>query len=176
MARGGSTSSWSMTRRKPRPTGDERALWLEAMRDVVRLAPGEPPPAPPAAEAPPPRVAPSAPAAAPRATGPGLDRRSAERLKRGQLRPEARLDLHGMTQDEAHRALEEFLASAQERGKRAVLVITGKGSGGARGVLRDAVPRWLGEAPNRGRVLAMATAQPKDGGAGALYVLLRRRR
>jgi DNA-nicking Smr family endonuclease len=173
MARGGSTSSWSMTRRKP--DENERALWLEAMRDVARLAPGEPMPAPPAAETPP-RAAKSAAVAAPRAGGTGLDRRSAERLKRGQLRPEARLDLHGMTQEEAHRALERCLAAAQEKGKRTVLVITGKGSGERRGVLRDAVPRWLAEAPNRGRVLATAPAQPKDGGAGALYVLLRRRR
>jgi DNA-nicking Smr family endonuclease len=176
MARGGSTSSSSMTRRKPRPSDDERALWLDAMRDVARLQPGEPMPAPPPAATPPPRAKSATAGAAPGAVAPGLDRRSAERLKRGQLRPEARLDLHGMTQEEAHRALEGFLTSAQESGKRAVLVITGKGSGGGRGVLRDAVPRWLGEAPNRGRVLATATAQPKDGGSGALYVLLRRRR
>jgi DNA-nicking Smr family endonuclease len=164
-----------MTRRKP--SGDERALWLAAMRGVARRVPGEESPAPPLAELPPvPRQEPLAPAATERPTTPGLDRRRAERLKRGQLRPEARLDLHGMTQDEAHRALAGFLSRAQEAGQRSVLVITGKGGSGRGGVLRDAVPRWLAEAPHRGLVLAIAPAQPRDGGAGALYVLLRRRR
>jgi len=109
---------------------------------------------------------------------PGVDRRSAERLRRGERRIDARLDLHGMTQDEAHRALDAFLARAEQAGWRCVLVITGKGRPGtsAAGVLRTAVPRWLNEAPNRARLLAFTAAQPKDGGAGALYVLLRRRR
>jgi len=88
---------------------------------------------------------------------------------------EARLDLHGMTQDEAHRALARFIARAQDDDRRAVLVITGKGGPGREGVLRRAVPRWLAEPPCRARVLAVETAQPRDGGAGALYVLLRRR-
>jgi DNA-nicking Smr family endonuclease len=169
-----------MTRRHP--SREERALWLAAMRDVARLGPGTAtePPAPSEAEPEPARAPAQAPASrAPRdlaAANPGLDRRSAERLRRGQLRVEARLDLHGMTQDEAHRALDGFLARAQDQGKRCVLVITGKGGGERGGVLRAAVPRWLGEAPNRGRVLATAPAQPKDGGAGALYLLLRRQR
>ena len=109
---------------------------------------------------------------------PGVDRRSAERLRRGERRIDARLDLHGMTQDEAHRALDAFLARAEHAGWRCVLVITGKGRPGtsAGGVLRAAVPRWLNEAPHRARLLAIAAAQPKDGGAGALYLLLRRRR
>jgi DNA-nicking Smr family endonuclease len=92
------------------------------------------------------------------------------------MRPEARLDLHGMTQEEAHRALSHFVARAQEDGLRALLVITGKGGAGRGGVLREAVPRWLEEPLLRGRVLSVAPAQPKDGGGGALYVLLRRRR
>jgi DNA-nicking Smr family endonuclease len=108
---------------------------------------------------------------------PGLDRRTAERLRRGALAIEARLDLHGMTQEEAHRALDAFLARAAQAGKRSVLVITGKGGrSSGDGVLRAAVPRWLNEAPNRGRLLAFAPAQPQHGGAGALYLLLKRRR
>ena len=109
---------------------------------------------------------------------PGVDRRSAERLRRGERQIEARLDLHGMTQDEAHRALNAFLDRAEHAGWRCVLVITGKGRPGtsAAGVLRAAVPRWLNEAPNRARLLAIAAAQPKDGGAGAMYLLLRRKR
>ena len=175
------------------PKSEERALWRAAMRGVAPLlkrlaAAGTEPPA--AAESPPKpaktkptrRAAPRPPAAtlpdlAPGMT-PGVDRRSAERLRRGERRIDARLDLHGMTQDEAHRALDAFLARAGHAGWRCVLVITGKGRPGtsAGGVLRAAVPRWLNEAPNRARLLAFTAAQPKDGGAGALYLLLRRKR
>jgi len=166
-------------------------LWRAAMRGVASLAKhigaagaeppdsGAPPPKPakpPRRAAPPPPVA-KLPDLALGVT-PGVDRRSAERLRRGERRIDARLDLHGMTQDEAHRALDAFLARAEHAGWRCVLVITGKGRPGtsAGGVLRAAVPRWLNEAPNRARLLAIAAAQPKDGGAGALYLLLRRRR
>jgi DNA-nicking Smr family endonuclease len=144
------------------------------MRGVTRLEPEAAPPAepPPPHPEPVPRAA-KAPSDHPAA---GLDRRSAQRLRRGELRPEARLDLHGMTQEEAHRALAHFIARAQEDGLRALLVITGKGGGGRGGVLREAVPRWLEEPSIRGRILGVAPARPKDGGAGALYVLLRRRR
>lgn len=107
----------------------------------------------------------------------GLDRRTGQRFKRGQLPVEARLDLHGMTQTEAHRALTAFLAGQQAAGRRCVIVVTGKGVGKeGGGVLRNAVPRWLNEAPNRDKVLAFEYARQKDGGAGALYVLLKRRR
>ena len=102
---------------------------------------------------------------------PGLDRRSAQRLKRGQMTIEGRLDLHGMTQAEAHRALDQFIARAAIAKKRHLLVITGKS-----GVLRAAVPRWLDKPELSGLVLAASEAQPKDGGAGALYLLLRRQR
>ena len=105
----------------------------------------------------------------------GIDRANAERLKRGKHPVEARLDLHGMTQDEAHRALAVFIRGARAGGKRCVLVITGRGRAGG-GVLRGAVPRWLDEPEIRPHLLAIATAQPRDGGAGALYVMLRRTR
>jgi DNA-nicking Smr family endonuclease len=105
----------------------------------------------------------------------GYDRANAERLKRGKHPVEARLDLHGLTQAEAHRALAGFLRGARATGKRCVLVVTGRGSTGS-GVLRNAVPRWLDEPEFRPHVLAIATAQPRDGGAGALYVMLRRTR
>ncbi len=108
----------------------------------------------------------------------GVDRATAERLRRGGLVIDGRLDLHGLTQDEAHAALERFLGGSAARGRRCVLVITGKGLGDGfgRGVLRQAVPRWLNEPPNRARILAVMPAQPKHGGAGALYVLLKRKR
>lgn len=116
---------------------------------------------------------------------PGLDRRSALKLQRGQLQIESRLDLHGMTQNEARRALDIFLAKSSKSGKRCVLVITGKGTlrhnetpgeEPKSGILRTLVPNWLGTLTSRTYVLAYHPAQPKDGGAGALYVMLRRRR
>jgi DNA-nicking Smr family endonuclease len=107
----------------------------------------------------------------------GVDKRLAERLKRGQLQIEGMLDLHGLTQEEAHRQLDAFLAQSAHAGRRCVLVITGKGVWREEsGILKEMVPRWLNEAPNRGRVLAIAAAQPRHGGSGALYVLLKRRR
>jgi DNA-nicking Smr family endonuclease len=96
-------------------------------------------------------------------------------LKRGKHKIEARLDLHGMTQQEAHHALARFIRAARSEGKRCVLVITGRGSVGG-GVLRAAVPRWFEEPEFRPHLLAISTAQPRDGGAGALYVMLRRTR
>lgn len=106
-----------------------------------------------------------------------LDRRSADRLKRGQLPIEARLDLHGLTQLEARRALDAFLAAGVAAGRRCVLVITGKGGmGGEVGVLRRAVPQWLNEPGNREKVLAFSYALPKHGGNGAIYLLLKRQR
>ena len=130
---------------------------------------------------------------------PGIDRRTALRLKRGQMAIEGRIDLHGMRQEEAHRALNGFIATSRAAGRRCILVITGKGAPrGSReagegrdglsddhrpfgappapGILRRQVPRWLSEGGNREAVLAFATAQPQHGGGGALYVLLRRRR
>lgn len=184
---------------KPDAAPDDATLFREVMRDVKPLARRTPKPTvadtvlaaspkAPAGSAPRQRTARSA-APTPAAASPprpadlahgdvaGLDRRTALRFRRGQLAVEARLDLHGMTQAEAHRALDAFLAGQQAAGRRCVIVVTGKGvarEGG--GVLRAAVPRWLNEAPNRDRVLAFAYARQKDGGAGALYVLLKRRR
>jgi DNA-nicking Smr family endonuclease len=109
---------------------------------------------------------------------PGLDKRTAQRLGRGQLTIEARLDLHGLTQDEAHSRLAGFIHRSAAAGLRCVLVITGKGykPNGETGILRQAVPRWLNEPGLRRAVVAVRHAQPKDGGTGALYVLLKRER
>jgi len=180
---------------------EERDLWRHVAGEVrpLKRRPAAPKPEAPKSEAskpeapkPPPagkiKIGATSPRAArrpPRIPAPelghgtiaDLDKRSAARLHRGLLRVEARLDLHGYTQVAAHRALDDFLAQAQGAGKRCVLVITGKGTtseGG--GVLRAQVPRWLNQAPNRARVLAFDYAQPRDGGMGALYVLLRRAR
>jgi DNA-nicking Smr family endonuclease len=108
----------------------------------------------------------------------GVDRRTAVRLKRGQLPIEGRIDLHGHTRDEAHRALTAFLAASQDAARRCVLVITGKGlrADGSSGVIRAEVPRWFNQSPNRGRVIAFSHAAPRDGGRGAYYVLLKKKR
>lgn len=108
---------------------------------------------------------------------PAIDRRTAERLRRGQIAIEAQIDLHGLTQDEAFTAIQGFLAESLQAGRRCVLVITGKGTardGG--GVLRSAVPRWLTEGIYREHLIGIAVAFPQHGGDGALYVLLRRLR
>ncbi len=106
-----------------------------------------------------------------------LDRRTAERLKRGQIPIEAQLDLHGFTQEEALHELAKFLTESIEKSLRCLLVITGKGTareGG--GVLRTLIPGWLAEGAYREWVLAAERAIPSHGGDGALYVLLRRQR
>jgi len=99
-----------------------------------------------------------------------VDRRSWERLRRGQLSIERTLDLHGRTQTEAHGALNHFIMMASAANLRCVLVVTGKGGPDGRGILRQA------EATHRKNVLTYCPAQPRHGGDGALYVLLRRRR
>ncbi len=158
--------------------GGERFLWSEAMRDVKPLRGREP-----AILSPPLQAPAETPCVVKADQLPGLDRfsgvdrASAERLKRGLHPIEGRLDLHGMTQAEAYRALAGFVHRSRDAGGRCVLVITGRGFGPTGpGILKRAVPRWLEEAGLRRHILAVAPAQPRDGGAGALYLLLRRLR
>ena len=106
----------------------------------------------------------------------GIDRATAERLKRGRYPIEARLDLHGMTQAEAHRALAGLRRGARAPPAGAACWSSPAMAGSSGGVLKQRVPRWLAEPELRRHVLAIAPAQPRDGGAGALYLLLRRRR
>jgi DNA-nicking Smr family endonuclease len=116
----------------------------------------------------------------------GLDRQTARKLEKGALAVEARLDLHGMRQRDAHVALSKFLKWAQGKDYRHVLVITGKGSlrdeGGsfyeeeARGVLRQAVPHWLSHGDLAPLIVSFAEAPRRLGGEGALYVRLRKLR
>ena len=109
--------------------------------------------------------------------GASLDKRTAQKLRRGQIPIEARIDLHGMTQPEAHTALSVELERAQSEGHRCLLVITGKGTRRENGgVLKVMVPRWLNESVNKARVLAIQGARPQHGGEGAVYVLLRKQR
>ena len=105
----------------------------------------------------------------------GIDRSTRRRLAQGQHPIEARLDLHGMTAAQAERHLSRFIGTAAGEGKRCVLVITGKGANN-NGVLKRLVPIWLKSPPLGAAVLAISQAIPTDGGDGALYVMLRRRR
>jgi DNA-nicking Smr family endonuclease len=124
----------------------------------------------------PPTAPPRPPALTPDAVN-GLDRRTAQRLKRGKVEIEARLDLHGHTQVRAHGVLQQFVQRAFEDGLRTVIVITGKGGrDGEPGILKQKVPAWLNEMPLRQWVSGVSYAAPKDGGAGALYLRIKRRR
>ncbi len=123
------------------------------------------------------------PAGLPRATKPAapplapLGRRERSQLSRGRKEIEARLDLHGMTQTRAHRALSGFLQRAHSDGLTFVLVITGKGKIGVesgRGVLRRQVPQWLSQPEFRALVVGFEEAHIGHGGEGALYVRIRR--
>lgn len=118
-----------------------------------------------------------------------FDRKKAKKIRTGHIEIEARIDLHGMRQDEAHAALRGFIHRTQARGLRWVLVITGKGlklddeherpfdmtRRNDRGVLKRNVPRWLEEPDLRGLVVSYTTAAIAHGGEGALYVHLRKR-
>lgn len=105
-----------------------------------------------------------------------LTRRMKQRVARGKHQIDARLDLHGFTQHEAHAALLRFLRSANARDARLVLVITGKGRGGEIGVLRRQVPQWLSLPEFRDLVIGFEDAAIAHGGEGALYVRVRRTR
>jgi DNA-nicking Smr family endonuclease len=106
-----------------------------------------------------------------------LGRRMKQRVARGKEAIDGRLDLHGLTQSEAHAALLRFLRAASARGARLVLVITGKGAregGSERGVLKRQVPHWLGLPEFRTLVIGFDNAHITHGGEGALYVRVRR--
>lgn len=105
----------------------------------------------------------------------GIDGGTQKRLFRGDVKIDARLDLHGHNAAQAQGKLTQFLLASNRAGYRCVLVITGKGVRGE-GVLRGLVPDWLKHKPLSEIVLAIAQAKPGDGGTGALYVLLRRQR
>ncbi len=113
-----------------------------------------------------------------------MDKRQFQRMSRGKLEPEARIDLHGMTLAQAHGALNSFILRAQSAGLRLVLVITGKGKTLAddgpiprrQGALKQDVPHWLRMAPLKPAVLELREAHARHGGSGAYYVYLRRPR
>lgn len=111
-----------------------------------------------------------------------MDQKAFGRMKRGKIKPEGRIDLHGMRLDEAHGALNAFIHASHARGRRLVLVITGKGritnDDGPipvrAGLLRHQVPDWLMRPPLNALVLQVSQAHQRHGGGGAYYVYLRR--
>jgi len=114
----------------------------------------------------------------------GINGATQDRLRRGLMEPDARIDLHGMTQRSAHRTLFTWLAAAHSRGYRLVLVVTGKGNPrneenapwmmSDHGVLKQMVPRWLNEPELAALIARVQPAHVKHGGDGALYVYLRK--
>jgi DNA-nicking Smr family endonuclease len=181
-------------RRVRQPSEEERELFERALDDAVPLhgKPRRPKKSktPPAAAQPPSSPKPKTPAQQPRHAS-GIDGNTAERLRRGLFEPQARLDLHGLTERAAHRALVTFIRGAKARRLRLVLVVTGKGGAGRahkaaedafdlgldtrmRGILRVMAPRWLGEPGLAEHVADLREAHKRHGGGGALYVYLRK--
>jgi DNA-nicking Smr family endonuclease len=152
---------------------DELLLWGKVAQTVhplgARPRPGVaiPPPSVEPPQAPPP-------AAQPWSQKP-LEPGRLRRLARGREGPQPSLDLHGLTQDSARQALTRFLLTAQADGRRAAVVVTGRGVQGD-GVLRRRAPEWLAEPHLRDVVAGVADAHRRHGGDGALYVALKRRK
>ena len=153
-----------------RTSDEEHRLFQESLGDAKPLRARARVTSPPKASAGPRQPPPKAPVYLERPADPIGGHRAAD-LRRGRTEPEARIDLHGMTHDAAYRALIHFLTRAQGEDKRVLLVVTGKG-----GVLREALPLWLGQSDLRPLVSGVAEAHIKHGGAGAFYVSLRRTR
>ncbi|MFZ5731910.1 MAG: Smr/MutS family protein [Pseudomonadota bacterium] len=182
-------------RRKRGLSDEDRALWesvarqIKPLRKKPRLTASEPDDPKPA-ESPPklrklkPAPVAKAPAAPPQPPAPPrlatLGRRERSQIARGRKEIDARIDLHGMTQARAHRALHDFLSRAHRDGCAVVLVITGKGKAtgpdSERGILRRQVPLWLALPEFRSLVVGFDAAHIGHGGEGALYVRVRRSR
>ena len=193
--------------RKPRHlSAEERALWDQVAARTDRLLPESaktPAPAAPKPKTPAKRYQPDPFELGSRAESPNqphnvlrpiaerlrsaplnMDAKSFGKMTRGKIKPEARIDLHGMTMDQAHPALVDFIQRSQASGRRLVLVITGKGKmrdnggpmPGRHGILRHQVPQWLALAPLAGAILEVRPAHLRHGGDGAYYVYLRRNR
>jgi len=112
----------------------------------------------------------------PRKIPSGISASQADKFKKGKIRPERTIDLHGFTQFRAHSYINEEILKYYKNNIRSILIITGKkfGKMGAEGVLKREVPKWLNLSPLKEIILMTSWATPRDGGDGALYVLLRR--
>jgi DNA-nicking Smr family endonuclease len=162
-----------MTGRKSKrgASQEEQHLFRDALKDATPLkarARVTHTPRVPVLGPPPPRIAMPVFADVPAPTIGGHDE---AKFRRGRGEPDGRIDLHGMTQEEAYRALIRFLMNAQADGKRLILVITGKG-----GILRAQFPLWLGQGELKGLIGGISEAHVRHGGSGAFYVTLRKAR
>lgn len=184
-----------MTRGPRRLAPDEAALWARVIASVRPLDPPRAKPVPPEPAPPPPKPepqlkarraappSPPAPSIAPKPPPPGnLDASWDRRLSRGLVAPESSIDLHGHSLATAYARLDEGLDRAIARGDRVLLLVTGKPPRPeserphARGAIRAAVGDWLGSSRHADRIAAVRGAHPRHGGAGALYIVLRRAR
>lgn len=182
-------------RRKPEITAEDHALWVHVTKSAKPMPGrkplempetiGVPDEKPPSSAKPLPYFVPAEPK--PRVLPPlsGIEKRMVRDVSRGSRVIDARIDLHGMRQTEAHSALILFIHRAHGNGAKLVLVITGKGAekgggpgafGEERGVLKRLVPHWLADPVLRRQVIGFESATRGHGGEGALYVRIRRRR
>jgi len=175
-------------RPKEAPAQDE--AWKEALKGVKRIKRTEEPPTKPLVINPPVERVDYQAAYAGEMLSPldigttdNIDRRTAEKFKRGEFAIEKTLDLHGYKEKDAYESVVSFIKQAYLQKCRCVLIITGKGLHKeeedwfeVRGILRNSVPQWLNTPDLRPLILSFSYAQPADGGEGALYVLLRRKR
>lgn len=166
---------------KRKTTEEERALFHEAFKETRPMKPAAKPSSKKVVKVEP---------AAPKKFAGGLDGNTADRLRKGALEPDRRIDLHGLTEAAAHRALLTFLRGAQRAGAKLTLVITGKGARTAdpqapfdmeqetraRGVLKSMVPRWFREPEFAALIADYRSAHIRHGGSGALYVYLKKKR
>lgn len=164
-----------------RLTAEEMELWRAVTANVRPRRPVTASPAPPRAIPDhhiPMAAAPASPLRPKQRGLSSFDARSLRNLRRERTEIDDRIDLHGMRAAEAHRAVQNFLTSAQQNGARIVLVVTGKGGEGAgvydRGVLRRHTPIWFAQPTLADVVASYAPASPLHGGDGAFYVRLRR--
>ncbi len=179
-----------MKQLKPKEAPLQDEAWKEALKGVRKIKSKEEPPSKPLIINPPVetvdyQAAYTGDTLSPLAIGTtdNIDRRTAEKFKRGEFAIEQTLDLHGYKEKDAYEKVVSFIKHAYLQKCRCVLIITGKGLHKEeedwfefRGILRNSVPQWLNTPELRPLILSFSYAQPADGGEGALYVLLRRKR
>ena len=179
-----------MQKEKPKPSSEDLSFWSELTKDITKteqplLIEKAPPVLPEIRNTINPQHVYSGNSlnALDIGAAPDIDRRTAERFCRGEFKIERRLDLHGYTEDRAYEAVENFVKNAYLQGLRCILIVTGKGRPHPdddpfviSGILKEKVPQWLNNPILRPLILSISYSRPQDGGDGALYILLRRKR
>ncbi|VAW06792.1 hypothetical protein MNBD_ALPHA01-767 [hydrothermal vent metagenome] len=194
-----------MRQKKPRGTlsDDENRLWQKVTENITRLDSNQAArplvrksayvkPLPYSGDFQRDRAAPAAPLVGNSFMLKDADHNWQRKLRRGRIKPDGKIDLHGLTQDRAYDALNRYIDTAHKKGKRFILVVTGKGGVKSRsghmsyseydcaeyvherGILKTNVPRWLSQGELAKRIVSYYTANEEHGGDGALYVILKR--